>query len=355
MSCNWRGDFTRNRINLHLIPGQVARRCNVIRVFRVSHEGKARLRIFTQVRAINLAFHCGSDITGHRRIGRLVGARISVNDGKVRRHARLGTVRVGDFYRNGNGGAVRYVFAWGCSNGTAFIDGEFPILGPLILRRQRVLGLFRIIQQCRDIRLHWLASLSQLGTVEGVILAGAFTNNANGAGSDLRVRATGVVSLHRNGELRAWQGRLRDGGGQFTSVLIDGDNPVTHLVLGAAILKGVAVRLFVRFLAAQPHWWHDRLKLHFLLGLAAHRSVIRNLHVIDYLEGNIDFIDSAIRVSSPDLRGNRREVVGVLRRLCGDLAVLIYGHRPALRNGSWDYLIRLRVKGAIVINNLAHG
>ena len=71
---NWRGDFTRFRVNLHLVPGEVARRCNVVRILRVSHEGEARLRSITQVRTVHLALYRSSDIAGHCRIRRLIRA-----------------------------------------------------------------------------------------------------------------------------------------------------------------------------------------------------------------------------------------------------------------------------------------
>ena len=160
---NRRSDLARVRVDLDVLPLQVARRRNVRRILRVSDDGELGLCSITQVRAVDGTRNRRSGLPSHRRVGRAISARIGIHDCEVSRNLCCGTIRVGDLHGNGHSRSVGNTLIRGGSDGAVLVDGEGPVRWQLI--RQLVLSKLRIGQLRLNLRAHRCTGLRYLRRV----------------------------------------------------------------------------------------------------------------------------------------------------------------------------------------------
>ncbi len=325
-------DHTRNRVNLYIFPPQVTRRCNIVRICRIRDDGETGFRSIVQARTIHLALSRLARPASDRRVNRVIRTRVGVNDREFCRNSSGGTIWVGYFYRNGDSRSVLHSHIRDCGNRALLVDGELPVRRQVI--RQLVLSKLRIRQLRIDIRRHLLPCLSHLRRVRREVLASTVTNNVNGAGHHLRGSASGIVSLHRHSQSCARQSRLRNRRTQLTGFLVDGDGPITELVLQGTVGEGITVGFLIVGAATQADFRQDRLKFDRLAYLPRNSSVVRYLDRIDNLERNLNRIGRPIGVGSDNPRQNLGVVRGSFRRGCFDFhgSVIIDGCLPPFRN-----------------------
>ena len=168
----------------------------------------------------------------------------------------------------------------------------------------------------------------------------------NGALDLLRFSGVVVVGKNRNVQDVSFGRCPWDGGGDFTSVLIDLDGPRTAVirdgVLGLAAFKRVALRGFIVRVTAQAALRELRLEAHLCGRLVGHRVIVGDLDVHDGLELRLNLIGGLIRVGGLDLWGDDAARRDGFVRLRGNPTGLIDGNGPAIRNG---IRVNLKLRG----------
>ena len=270
---------------------------------------------------------------------------------------RLGLIVVGQLHHGGDGhlrgGAVRRLHRdgdglfvtrlgigrrGGGDDTGARVDLVLPAVD-VLLGDRRTIGLLaererRALRSVGDVVVHGLVGSRGLHRVGGNDVA---LDDHDGSLHLPRFVVVVVVGQHRHIQDVALRGGPRNGRGDFTGGFVDLDCPRAAVVLDGvfsrAVFEGVPLRGLIGRAAAQAALGERGLQADVRARLVGHRVVVRDLDVRDGLELRLDLVGGLVRVGGLHLRsddGARRD--GVVR-LRGDLASVIDGDGPAVRDG----------------------
>ena len=326
-------DLARIGINRQVVPRQVPRQRNVGRIGWIRDELVLRLVRRVHVGGVDWALHLVARLAVHRLVVRVVRSRCGGHHAELGRNRGARAVRVGHGHREVCGCAIRQGRVRCCSNRAVFINVEGPALRPVLRGRKLVLSLAGIPELRGDVRGNGNARLSLARWVAGRVCSLLVTNNADGAGGDLRSRATGVVRLDRERQACPRKRVGRDLRGDLTRLRVNGQEPIALLQGRPAVREGVTRRGLIILLATDANVGNGRGQRNLILCLAGHGLVVRNLHARGDLKVDVRLVRGPVRVGREHLDVCVRVVRGIAWRRRRDGSVLVDLHVPALRNG----------------------
>ena len=238
------------------------------------------------------------------------------------------------------------------------VNGVLPAVNLLGKNRLAILvteGERRVVRSVLNLVLDFLTRSSGLNVVVRLDVALDDDDSAYNR-LWLLLAFIAVVSLDRNIEDVAFLRTLRNRGRDLTSILVYVDSPGLAVLAGeggfiGSILEGVARRGLIGRVAAQTTLRDLGSEADACVRLTSLGVVRRDLDVHDRLELGLDLIRGLVRVGCLHLRGNdaaRRDGVICLR---GNLAGVIDGDGPSLRDSGLINLELGRVDRLVALHD----